>query len=204
MKGQLFQAPFIPEKYTPDTADDAPSGQWKDGLCDCTILGIFHPSCLNACCFPQILLAQVMTRMGLNFMGLPGTPEEVTNTFKYVFYIVVACFGLNMVFSGTHVENTRDLDDLEDIAPNPFVSFVGFCLTVYTVITMCRTRRAVRERYQIPADSTCGADNDFLCSFCCSCCTAAQLARQTADYRNSSATCCSETGLRRAAPVMIV
>ncbi|KAL7571415.1 hypothetical protein ACA910_007720 [Epithemia clementina (nom. ined.)] len=44
-------------------------GQWKDGLFDCFRFGVFHASVWNALCCPTILMAQVLTRLDLNWMA---------------------------------------------------------------------------------------------------------------------------------------
>lgn len=131
-----------------------------------------------------------MTRMQLNIWALPATsPQEMTKTFPYMVYIVLAYWICTMIYPNT----------------TPFYSLVGAAFTFYTVLTMMRTRRAVREHYDIPDQTQCcGVTDDCCCSFWCGVCTVSQLARQTADYEITDAKCFSETGLRRAAPVMTV
>lgn len=57
-----------------------PLGEWKTGLFDCFSHG-FHPSLINAMCCPQILMAQVLTRMKL---GCCGLPDPNANAYKNV------------------------------------------------------------------------------------------------------------------------
>ena len=179
-------------------ADEAQSGHWKEDLCDCFSLGVCHPAFLNALCFPQILMAQVMTRMQLNVWGLPGTPEQVGNTFKYIFSMVIL-YALIGLFFPTKVDENGD-----PIDGNPIYGLAGFCFMIYTLIAMTRTRKAVREYYSIPEKKCCGVTDDCCCSFWCGCCTVNQMAKQTTDYEINDALCCTETGLRRAVPVLVV
>lgn len=53
-----------------------PRGRWKDGLCSCCAFGPCHPHLLNAWCCPQILMAQVLTRMNMTWLG----DKRTTNT----------------------------------------------------------------------------------------------------------------------------
>lgn len=46
-------------------------GAWKDHWWDCFRFGFFHVSLWNACLCPQILAAQIMTRLNLNWLGDP-------------------------------------------------------------------------------------------------------------------------------------
>ena len=170
----------------------------------CLKYGCCHPSfCLSWCC-PLILMGQVMTRLKLNIWALPGTPTEVKNTFKYMLCLWVGFYIFQSIFAPPL--STVDTDDNTVIgfSPSPLYSLAGFLMFAYSLTIMIRTRRAVREKYAIPDDTTCGVSNDCCCSFWCSCCTVSLLARQTADYENDRAMCCTETGLRREAPVMVV
>ena len=67
-KGATFQAIVVSlkdEDNAYELADNAPTGRWRNGLCSCCKLGPCHPMFILASCIPQILLAQVMTRMKL-------------------------------------------------------------------------------------------------------------------------------------------
>lgn len=195
IKGQKFEVPFI------QSTQFSPSyGKWKDDLCNCCSFGPFHPSFLNAMCCPLLLLGQVMTRMEMNFCGLPGSPEQVQNTFKYLLYIWLGYVVVGVFFGPK--DTAEDDDDVQPI--NPIYSLYGSFLMIYTLVLMYRTRRAIRERYDIPDETTCRVTNDCCCSFWCGCCTISQMARHTADYDTSPAHYCTKTGVRTAAPVMTV
>ena len=66
-----------------------PRGQWKDGLCDVCIVGPCHPALWNALCCPQILMAQVLTRMNLSWLG--DTTPNASQTFRNVI-LVLLCY----------------------------------------------------------------------------------------------------------------
>jgi|Transcript_46730 Cys-rich protein (TIGR01571 family) len=227
VKGQSFTVTFSPGITSSSAAlpppgvgapNYPPRGRFRDELCSCCSQGPCHPSVLNALCCPQILTAQVMTRMHLNWLG--GSTSEATNepwkrTFKKVALIVavyyIAATILEPYVKPTYETNAAgDLVRLDPVGPQSLVilnQVLASVFGLYTLFILARTRRAVREAYAIPAKSSCsggGCIEDVCCSLCCGCCTAAQLARHTADYRNSKAVCCSGTGLPKLDPVLIV
>lgn len=51
-------------------------GVWKDPWWDCFRFGVFHVSLWNACCCPQLLAAQVMTRLRLDWCADPTTSNH--------------------------------------------------------------------------------------------------------------------------------
>jgi Cys-rich protein (TIGR01571 family) len=78
---------------------------------------------------------------------------------------------------------------------------IGMC--TYTILTLMRARRTIRQRYHIPehrlvADSPLLANTgveDCLVSAVCGMCTVAQLARHTADYNYEKPMFCTSNGL---------
>lgn len=67
-------------------------------------------------------------------------------------------------------------------------------LTAIAIYSVVQLRAAVRAKYGI-APGRCGACEDVCCVVCCHSCTLAQLARQTADYDEEEAHCCTVDGL---------
>lgn len=65
--------PLVQQPYF----DDEEIGKWKDRWYDCFRYGLFHVSVWNACCCPQILAAQVFSRLQLSWCGDP-TPNDNT------------------------------------------------------------------------------------------------------------------------------
>mmetsp|Transcript_14447 Transcript_14447/g.21290 ORF Transcript_14447/g.21290 Transcript_14447/m.21290 type:complete len:278 (+) Transcript_14447:112-945(+) len=194
-------------------------GSWKNGLFACFKHGCCHPHlCLSCCCGP-LALAQVMTRMRLTWTGDRGSIPQVANTFQrvarifflFVLAIValdVASFMLYPQFSEMRditEDQVIDFNDyfsqqnIWDTAPTGAIALyyskclleILFCF--YIVLTTCKTRRAVREQYEIP-NSCCGCE-DFCCSLWCGCCTTMQMMRHTADYDQHEGKCCTKSGL---------
>ena len=204
-----FQQQVMPTESTPLTSDDPvvqPNrGDWKDGLCECCTYSCCHPSLLNAWCFPQILMAQVLTRLRMNWLGDPAPESEWKHTFRrviilLVLYLIVMIFmapPVTVVHNG--VASTPNYPSWKRITYN----VVSLAFWLYSIIVLTKTRRAVRDKYDIPTKA-CGGAEDCCCSFWCGCCTVAQVARQTADYPTTKAQCCSSTGLPADVPVVIV
>lgn len=207
-----FQQQIVPNEATPLTGEEpishATRGEWKDGLCDCCKYSICHPSFLNACCCPLILMAQVLTRLRMNWLGDAAPESQWKQTFRRVVILVVLYIIIYSV-TGSSVKVTTSSNGVVSATPEynwlyTIHQLIGLAYFLYTLIVLCKTRRAVREKYDIPASKTCGGCEDCCCAFWCQCCTVAQLARQTADYDQRSGVCCSDTGLPADTPVIIV
>jgi Cys-rich protein (TIGR01571 family) len=67
-------------------------------------------------------------------------------------------------------------------------------LTSIAIYSVVQLRAAVRAKYGI-SPGTCGTCEDVCCVVCCHSCALAQLARQTADYDEEEAHCCTVDGL---------
>jgi PLAC8 family len=85
---------------------------------------------------------------------------------------------------------------------------VSIAFGFYTLVILTKLRHRVRRLYHIPSKQCCGCENkssinnpegmaveDCCMAFWCGCCSVAQLARQTTDYSQEPAACCSSTGL---------
>mmetsp|Transcript_26516 Transcript_26516/g.57478 ORF Transcript_26516/g.57478 Transcript_26516/m.57478 type:complete len:273 (-) Transcript_26516:127-945(-) len=205
-EGQRF-AVSLPPDAAPLVGGDAraPKYQWKDGMCDCFRFGCFHPSLLNACFCPQLLMAQVATRMKLDWLGRSAGPEseEYRNTFCKVATLVVFYYLIRTALAPfkPDVDFDEEGNVVED-EDGPDVPLwvqivdnaVGTAFGLYTLIVMIKVRRSIREKYSIQPQR-CGACEDCCAVFWCGCCTVAQMARHTADYNERRAVCCSSTGL---------
>lgn len=186
-----------------------PKYQWKDALCGCLNYGICHPSLWNAMFCPQILMAQVATRMKLNWLGSSAEGDAWRHTFKIVVSIVVAYYVISMVLKPymPDYEYDEKTGEMVQIGDTPlWVTItnhtINVSFAVYSLIVMIKVRRAVRKRYEIEADCGCcdGGMEDCCCVFFCNCCTVAQMARHTADYEQRRAVCCTSTGLPDSPP----
>lgn len=151
------------EENQADTAaaDDGlgPKGKWKKGTCSWTEI-MCRPMCLMGFCCDQLLLAQVMTRMGLDYCGKPD-PGNAPGTFS-IMILVTICFYLSFLLVGLGVLF---------IIP----------IQIYLICACTRTRAAVREKFEIAPeyfDANDGCIEDCCCGLVCPCCTAIQMARK--------------------------
>lgn len=181
-----------------------PSGRWRDGLCDCCTLGCCHTHACMAywCC--ACTLGQIMTRMNLTWLARP----HVTHTPKWsTFRIFFLAFAIFLTFSYSVILATFPSVDANGVvAVKPGDQFwktlsnvasLSWC--IFMLVTLCKTRAHVRRTYGIP-ETTCRGCEDCCCAYWCGCCTVAQMARHTVDYRQYEAGCCTSTGMRPDAP----
>lgn len=159
---------------TPAPCSAIPVGRWKDSLCDCCRFGCCHPVCCNAYFCQLLLLGQVMTRLKLTWFAEEGTAAQTAKTFCIMSIITIVSLFLSTIHS----------------AGNGF----RYAFFIFVVCLIAKTRRRIRQRYNIPA-GCCGECDDCCTSFWCTCCAISQMARHTADYGTYAGRCCSETGL---------
>mmetsp|Transcript_34519 Transcript_34519/g.101448 ORF Transcript_34519/g.101448 Transcript_34519/m.101448 type:complete len:280 (+) Transcript_34519:84-923(+) len=197
------------------TLGGGPKYHWKDALCGCCNYGICHPSLWNAMICPLILMAQVATRMKLNWLGSPAEGESWRNTFKIIVSIVVVHYVISGILAPFKPDYEYDEKSGEMVQVGPdaplWVTIVNNIVSasfgLYSLIVMIKVRRSVRQRYEIEPEC-CGGAEDCCCVFFCNCCTVAQMARHTADYEQRRAVCCTSTGMPDSPPelkpVMVV
>lgn len=194
-KGEEFQNALVVNdeiaKITTNTIHRI--GRWNDGMFACFTFGPLHASVLNSFFCPMISLAQVMTRLKVGWLGLPGRQHRFNDTFRIslllsMFVVIINCLlyylpHSKFVFGGFSL--------LQVVLFGVFNTFVSIYFIVNTVIT----RRRLRERYMIPTEHSCGRFEDALFTFPCSFLVLMQMHRHTADYDTYSAQCCSSNGL---------
>jgi len=169
---------------------NAPTGRWKDGLCDCFSVGFCHASLWCACCCQIISMAQIMTRMSLTWLGEPGQKVSTKETFKVVVLLLIAY----TIYSNALEFATLDMEPEEIPIPITVLKLLGsFFFSVWSVYSLCKTRQSVRRQYSIPEEQCHGCE-DLCCSLCCTCCTLGQMARHTGEYENYPGVCCTKTG----------
>jgi Cys-rich protein (TIGR01571 family) len=151
---------------------------------------------------PQLLNAQVMTRLKLNWLGLVGPEEERKHTYRNAVIVVLLYFFLSNIFSIP--SPTIETDENRNVIvtsppPSPILvainNVVNILFTAYTIIAMMRARKYIRQKYRIP-ETYCHGCEDVCCAFWCGCCTVSQMARHTADYSTQNAEWCSTDGLQ--------
>jgi Cys-rich protein (TIGR01571 family) len=164
-------------------------------------------SCIHLVFFcPLVLMAQVMTRMRLTWLGEYSNSRSKKSTcrkvlcvvFTYVFIIVgltvVEEFGF-LKYVGSDWKYRLKETYFPVIKT---ISFVFFSL--WALYALCMTRESVRVRYSIRQKPYyCGCE-DLCCSAFCPCLTVAQLARHTGEYETYPASCCTQTGHPRGTP----
>lgn len=189
---------------------DPSHGKWNDSLFDCARYGYLHPSLCNAIFCPQLLMAQVLTRLKMNWWGEENVPDhEWHRTFRRIFVLVCLYWVLSSllappmpVLQADPITGDMVVMSSQSAQPrfNEFLyRLVSWVFGIYTIILLTRLRRAVRRKYEIPLRRSLWGDlailEDFGLAVCCGCCTVAQLARQTCDYDRQRAAACSSTGL---------
>ena len=203
-EGQKIVVPFTNHgttiELTPLAAiDTAPHGHWKSGLCDCCKYGPLHPSLCNAFFCPQILMGQVLTRMRMSWLGSPAPEYDWHMTFRRIAIIVIVYYVLSLILQPDSTDDYHKGPVWKSVLYNVLSASFG----LYTVIVMIRLRAAIRAKYEIPTKK-CGQMEDCCCAVFCGCCTVSQMARQTANYEEIRAVCCTDTGLPPSMQTIIV
>ena len=197
---------------------NAPTGRWKDQLCDCCDEGLCHPSLCCSWFCGYIALGQIMSRMQLTWLGGPGPLERTRQTFFVIILLAVArfIFGVSVtVLSDLYTTYTPIVytDDTPDEyaaytggKTPPFIHYINWIgasiFGIWYLVALCRTRQTVRERYQIP-EYSCKGCEDCCCAYWCSCCVTAQMLRHTGEYEHYPGVCCSATGHPPGTPLVV-
>jgi len=215
-EGQRFMVPVPGTGQAANTQprSSIPVGEWKDGCCDCFVHGICHPQiCLTIWC-PLFALGQVMTRMSLNWYGMPATVAEASSTFKKVVFVVIGRTFLYMIIEMFAFISLKLYEDYEYYEYGHYamggvqltIAFIRFfdwavwvAFVMYAVAAVMNTRRFIRQKYAIP-EKDCKGCEDCCCSFWCFGCAISQMARHTADYDTYAAACCTDNGLPDGVP----
>mmetsp|Transcript_8209 Transcript_8209/g.20306 ORF Transcript_8209/g.20306 Transcript_8209/m.20306 type:complete len:253 (+) Transcript_8209:280-1038(+) len=196
-EGETFMVPLPPS--TGNEIINAPTGRWKDGLFDCFSVGICHSSLCCALWCSRIAMAQIMTRLSLTWLGVPGHRITTQDTFK----VVVLLVGAYAIYD-TALE-IASLDYTEDTMP-PYITIMksvgGSLFSLWSLYSLCKTRQSVRRQYSIPEERCVGCE-DLCCSLWCTCCTISQMARHTGEYETYPGVCCSSSGHPKGTPLTV-
>jgi len=170
----------------------APIGRWRYHVCACCDVLTQATFWMALCCTP-VLLAQLVTRLRLNWRGqVASTPQEASLSFNRIVLSFIAVLMVGQLL--------------------PLVSqiLLIFYVLVILVYSGSNLRRSIRERYEIlPAlvgtRCCCWRKNsclieDAMCMCCCGCCALIQMARQTHNDKEYPGYCCTTTGLELDAP----
>ena len=171
-KGQKFVVPFEPptgEAVSPikgsSTVGSIPTGQWRDGLCDCFRFGCCHPQFCNSWCFMPFIIGQILTRMKMTWLGRRTimSDESWRETFRNLAAAtVVYCILLMLTSTAPEVEEVFDDDRFQHpryiVHPLTGIESVKHSLNglvrtgfgLYIIYLLVQLRAAIRHTYSIP------------------------------------------------------
>lgn len=207
-QGQKFSVPFPAgsDGYTGAAIPRAsvPVGRWKDDMCACCRFGICHPVLWNAYCFPMVLMGQIMTRLKLTWLGNEGSVSQTASTFRILLWITIAFIVTRILQYFPLFFFTDEYGSLTNMGYVVYntCTFLILSFCIFFIALTCKTRKHIRNKYNIPEQSCHGCE-DCCCAYWCSCCTVAQMARHTGDYESYAGRCCSETGMPPHAPSIV-
>lgn len=163
-------------------------GRWRRSLCSCCDVLTQATFWMGFVCTP-ILMAQLMTRLGLDWKGRECPDEEERAlTYNRIIMAAIAVLLLGYI---------------------PGIGAVIMLLFWLFVVVWIGTnaRGVVRRRYRIPATCCAGCCDgqlsDCLCMLVCGCCSTIQMARQTHDDHEFPGYCCTTSGLPPDAPTLV-
>lgn len=172
---------------------DVPAGYWKDDLHEFMKHGCCHAVLWNALVCPLVAVAQVATRLELDFLGRPLTAPRMMHNRSMVLLITGFWLAMNMfLFMGYNYKWSQNLElSVPDLAACGMVNVAFWC---YIVFVTQSTRYSLRQKFMI-REEQCYDLEDLCCATFCLPCTVSQMSRHTADYDNYEAVCCSKNGL---------
>lgn len=141
-------------------------------------------------------LSQVMTRMDLDFTGLPSRDIPKTGVWStsgmtttiMVFWVLLNTF----IFAGLYYKLTKVVPvSGADIASFVLVNVGMFAYMVYAT---SNTRTILRERSMI-RENCCKDLNDIMYASMCMPCVISQMGRHTVSYEEHKGIFCTDTGL---------
>lgn len=164
----------------------APIGEWRTTLCSCCDV-LTQSTFWMALFCPPILMAQLITRLGLTWNGRPGPPEETSLSYnRIVLSLVITLVFWKIPFLG-------------------LILLLGFYLVVVVYIGS-QVRAYMRQKYKVPntLPTRCGQRVDDVCfMLLCGCCSSIQMARHTHDDKEYPGHGCTTTGLGLDAPSIV-
>jgi len=193
-KGEVFRSTLLEDevttKFTVNTSYRM--GRWNDGLLDCCKFGPLHASVLNSLFCPILSLAQVMSRLKISWIGLPGRPHKAKDAFRIslilsMIFVIINCLLYYLPVQGVMFGAFSFLQIALFIVVDTLV-------LIYFLTNVARTRKRLRQRYMIPEQS-CVGEEDTAITFACYPLVLMQMHRHTADYETFSAQCWSSNGL---------
>lgn len=141
---------------------------------------------------PSVMLGQIMTRVGFDFMGRPSLDNSVNGPSTLCIIMSFWAF-VNFVLFGAY--NLKWSNGVElSMADLGAFAFVNAAYVLFIVYLTSATRGSLREKYYI-RESRFHDLEDCCCATFCLPCSICQMARHTADYTEYEAVLCNSTGL---------
>jgi len=180
------------------SSHSVPTGAWRDGLCDCCSEGCFEGGCWLTWCCSGVSLAQLMTRMKMNFMGQYSPNYKNTFLIVSLIYLIEQNVLPNFTFRQQCYTDEDGTVNCVAINANTLgYTMLGLAIVLFWYFFALGfiLRTNMREAFNIPGSCL----GDFFTVFCCSCCALIQQSRHTHDKRYRS-NCLTTTGLNHNAP----
>lgn len=212
-EGQPFQAIVLPDRQpindtrTSQNAEEnnakftPPRGSWRGRLCECWMRLCNAQTCLTIWC-PPCAVGQIMTRMSLGYCGKPLMRDKIQKMSTYRFVLFFTVLFEIFIWATSAMVNVNNRDGKPYVTDDKETSFLmileilqdvfSLAFAIYCFVITVRTRKFIRQKYEIPT-KCCGKCEDLCCSVFCGICTVTQMAHHTADL--SQANCCSDNGL---------
>jgi Cys-rich protein (TIGR01571 family) len=156
------------------------SGNWSTGLFNC--FDFMVPNCVMATFCPCVSVAQIATRIGFKY-------STVLIAFGVAVGLEYLLYGLMNVGSRTTtIESSYSYDPVTGRvvytyeAPSSglrFCGYIAFLLNIAVFIAFWQLRTRVRQHFELPGSCV----EDFFVSWCCSCCSIAQMATHVKSYK---------------------
>jgi Cys-rich protein (TIGR01571 family) len=153
-------------------------GQWSTGMCNCCDFCV--PNCCMATFCPCVSVAQIGTRIGMSYANLLIVFGLVTilDLTSYILFVVKARTSEEYYYySGYRTYYYHD----NTVKLNTW-GYICIVITVLLLGAYWYIRSKVREHFQLAGNPV----NDCCLSFCCSCCSLAQMATHVKSYTPGS------------------
>jgi len=142
-----------------------------------------------------------MARNRLDGCGNQGTSIDGRAAFQNmatlsVFWVAVNGLAGFALYTQWRRNNWGDFSPILSFSSVEFIAVASFNAVMVLLVAylVWRTRRSIREKYDIK-EERCHGQEDIMCAICCMPCSICHMGRHTADYSTYSAKCCTETGL---------
>ena len=143
-EGELITLQTEPKIQESSTLFRIPLGSWKDSLCDFCKYGPCHSSFLISCLFPLISLGQIYTRLELQWNGSPYyVPTTKTDAFKSMVWLTFGFMFTKQILFAFQSQSAYS-----------WIYILNLSYGIVVAVLVGRTRRHIREKYDIPGTFT--------------------------------------------------